>query len=142
MYFLLLLDCFDFAYGYICVCIYSITLSIVVINFCLYIGLLHFCGVFLFSFFFHFFFSLFYNFNFLNLLYFSTFILLFAFPTVLSPLQLIFNVYKSSYTSVQLFISILSSFSFFPFLSTYLFCFSCFIPHLAPCFSFVFQFVL
>ena len=34
-------------------------------------------------------------------------------------------------------------FLFFPFLSTYLlFCLHCFIPHLAPYFSFVFQFVL
>ena len=50
-----------------------------------------------FSFFFllPFFSFLFYNFNFLNLLYFSTFIPLFAFPTVIFPLQLIFNVYKS-----------------------------------------------
>jgi len=50
--------------------------------------------------------------------YFSTFIPLFAFPTILFPLQLIFNVYKSSLsTSIQLCIPILS---FFPFLSTYL----------------------
>jgi len=35
-------------------------------------------------------------FNFLSLLYFSAFISLFAIPTVLFPLQLIFNVYKSS----------------------------------------------
>ena len=53
-----------------------------------------------FPFFHFFFFSLFYNFNFLNLLYFSTFIPLFAFPTVLFPLQLIFNVHKSSSTSI------------------------------------------
>ena len=36
------------------------------------------------------------NLNFLNPFYFSTFIFLFAFPTVLFPLQLIFNVYKAS----------------------------------------------
>jgi len=45
---LLLLDCFDFPYGYICICVYSVTLFIIVIN--LYIGILQFCGVF-FSFF-------------------------------------------------------------------------------------------
>ena len=44
---LFLLDCFDFVYG--CICEYSVTLSIVVINLCLYIGCLQFCGVFLFS---------------------------------------------------------------------------------------------
>ena len=68
---LFLLDCFDFAYGYICICVYSVTLFIVVINLCLYIGLLQFFGVFLFSSSF-FSFSLFYNinFNFLNLLQF------------------------------------------------------------------------
>ena len=44
-----------------------------------------------------FYFPLFYNFNFLNLLlFFSTFTPLFAFPTILFPLQLIFNIYKSS----------------------------------------------
>ena len=36
--------------GCICICVYSVTLFIVVINLCLYIGLLQFCGVFLFSF--------------------------------------------------------------------------------------------
>ena len=51
---LFLLDCFAFAYGCICICVYSVKLSIVVINLCLYIGLLQFCGVFLFSFFFFF----------------------------------------------------------------------------------------
>ena len=64
---------------------------IVVINLCLYIGLLQFCGVFLFVLF---------NFNFLNL-FFSTLIPLFAFLTVLSPLQLNFNVYMlTSSTSI------------------------------------------
>ena len=55
-----------------------------------------------FSFFFSFVFSLFYNFNFFKAYYiFSTFTHLCAFPTVLFPLQLIFNVYKpSSSTSV------------------------------------------
>ena len=50
---LFLLDCFDFAYG--CIHVYSVTLFIVVMDLCLYIGLLQFCGVlpfFLFSFFF------------------------------------------------------------------------------------------
>ena len=46
--------CFEFAYGCICICVYSVTFSIV-INLCLYIALLQFCGVFLFSFFFLFF---------------------------------------------------------------------------------------
>ena len=77
---------------------------------------------------------------FLTYYIFSTFIPLFAFPTVPFPLQLIFNVYKSSSTSLNL--HIYAFFSFFPFLSTYLFCFHIFIHHLAPCFSFVFQFVL
>ena len=55
-YTLFLLDCFDFAYGCICICVYSVTLSIVVIILCLYIGLLQFCVFlfFLFSFFFRF----------------------------------------------------------------------------------------
>jgi len=57
---------------------------IVVINLCLYIGLLQFCGV---------------SFSFLlifkPIIIFSTFIPLFALLTVLLPLQLIFNVYKS-----------------------------------------------
>ena len=65
---LFLLDCFDFAYGCICICVYSVTLFILVINLCLCPGLLQFCGVFpfslLFSFLFHFFFSLSYNFCF------------------------------------------------------------------------------
>ena len=107
---------FWFCCGCIYICVYLVTFFIAVKNLCLYSGLLKFCGIFLFflfSFFFHFLkiFPLFYTltFNFLNLLYFSTFIPLFAFPTVLCPLQLNFNVYKS-----------FSFFSFFPFLSTYL----------------------
>ena len=66
------LDCVDFAYGCIGICVYSVTLSTVVINLCLSVGLLQFCGVFifspLFSFFFFFFITL--MFNFFNLLYF------------------------------------------------------------------------
>ena len=71
-YTLFLLNCFDFAYGYTCFCVYSVTLSIVVINLCLYIGLLLFCGLFLFSclFFFSFLFIIILFLNFLNLLYF------------------------------------------------------------------------
>jgi len=45
-----------------------------------------------------FFFSQFYFFKPINI--FSTFIPLFAFPNVLFPLQLIFNAYKSSSTSI------------------------------------------
>ena len=65
-----LLGCFDFAYGCICICVYSVTLFVVVINLCLYVGLLQFCGVFLFFFLFLLPFFLLYDFNFLNLLYF------------------------------------------------------------------------
>ena len=97
---LFLSDCFDFAYGCICTCVYSVTLFIVVVNLCLYTGPLQFCRVFLFflfSFFFYFFsFLYFIILIFKKLLYFSKFIPLFAFPTLLFPLQLIFNVYKSS----------------------------------------------
>ena len=85
---------FDFAYGCLCICVYSVTFSNVIINLCLYIGLLQFCGVFFFSLF------SFFNFNFFKpITIFSTFILLFAFPTGLFPFQLIFNVYKSSSSS-------------------------------------------
>ena len=59
---LFLLDCFDFAYG--CICVYSVTLFTVVINLCIYIGLLQFCGVF---FFFPFFSSSIFFFSFLFL---------------------------------------------------------------------------
>ena len=60
-----------------------------------------------------FFFFLFSFFNFLKpIIIFYTFIPLFAFPTILFPIKLIFNVYKSSLsTSVYLCICILS---FFP----------------------------
>ena len=47
-----LLGCFDFAYGCICICVCSVTLFIVVINHCIYIGLSQLCGVFLLFFFF------------------------------------------------------------------------------------------
>ena len=78
---------------------YSVTVFIVAINLCIYIGLLQFCGVFLFFplFFLLPFFSSFLYFKcFKPYFIFSTFISLFAFPTVLFPLQLIFDVYKSS----------------------------------------------
>ena len=68
------------------ICVYSVTLFIVVINLCLYIGLLQLCGVFLFPPFF-FLLPLFFLLSFLifkNLLFFCTFIPLFAFPTVFS----------------------------------------------------------
>ena len=66
---LFLLDCFDFAYGCKCICVYSVTFFIVVINLCLYTGLLQFCEFSFFSPFFFllpflFFFPLFNNFNF------------------------------------------------------------------------------
>ena len=86
---------------YVCMCVYSVTIFTVAINLCLYIGPLQFCGIFLF-FLFSFFFSFFPSFfiilikHFLNLFYFSTIIALFAFPTALFPLQLIFNVYESA----------------------------------------------
>ena len=51
--------------------------------------------------------------------FFSIFILLFAFPAVLFPLQLTFNVYKSSSTLYST-LHVYSFFSFFPFCSTYL----------------------
>jgi len=81
--------------------VYSITLFIVVINLCLYVELLQFCELFLFFFFF--FFRLFFiilTFNFLTYYFFYIFITLFAFPTVLFHMQLNFNVYKPSSTSI------------------------------------------
>ena len=96
---LFLLDYFDFDDGYICICVYSVTLSLLSTS----VSTLGFAVLWtfpffpLFAFLFHFFlFPLFPNFNFLNLLYVSTCIPSFAFPTVLFPLKLIFNVYKSS----------------------------------------------
>ena len=66
-YTLFLLGSFDFAYGGLCICVYSVTLLSVVTNLCIYTGLLQFCGVFLYFFLFFFllpFFFLLYNFNF------------------------------------------------------------------------------
>ena len=62
------------------------------------------------------------NLNFLNLLlFFCAFLPLFAFPSVLSLLQLVFNIYKSSLlTSIYLCISTLSFFFFLSFFSSYL----------------------
>ena len=65
---------------------------------------------------------------------------MFAFPIVLFPLQLIFNVGKSSSSTSNNF-AYLDLLSFLPSQHVCQFCFHCFIPHLAPCFSFVFQFV-
>ena len=100
---LFLLDCFDFAYGCIRISVYSVTL------YCCYktsASTLGFCSSVEFSFFFLFFFLLpffflfFIIFIFKPIIFFSTFTPLFAFPTVLFPLPLIFNVYKSSSTSI------------------------------------------
>ena len=61
-----------------------------------------FLFLFLFSFFFYFFCFKILTFNFKIYYIFSTFILFFAFLTALLPLQLIFNVYKSSsFTSIM-----------------------------------------
>ena len=67
--------------------------------------MLGFCSSVEFSLFFNLFFVLFYfyfNFKLFKepIIIFSTFIPLFAFPTLLFPLQLIFNVYKSLSTSI------------------------------------------
>ena len=89
---LFLLNCFDFAYQvYIYMCIFSNTF------YCCYKPLpLHWAFAVLWSFPF-FFLLFFFVISFFKTYYiFSTFIPLFAFPTVLFPLQLIFNVYKSS----------------------------------------------
>ena len=97
------------------------------------------------SFFFHvLIFSLLYNFYFLNLLYFSTFIPLFAFLTVLFPLHL--SLIYINLLHLPLFnFAYLFFLSFLSFLSSRhicQFCFHCFIPHLAPYLSFIFQFVV
>ena len=73
---LFLFDCFNYAYECVCICVYSVTFFIVVINFCINIWLFQFCGVFpvffFFSFFFHFFFffKIILTFHVLKLLYF------------------------------------------------------------------------
>ena len=83
-----LLYCFDFAYECIRRCVYSVTLFIVVINFSICIGLLQFCGVFLFSFFW-FFFPLFFIiliFNFLKpIIFFLHLFLCLSFLLFFSP---------------------------------------------------------
>ena len=93
--------------GCICIHVYSVTLFSV-INLCRYNGLLQFCADFLFyffpfSFFFDFLLSSFSNFQFSffeTYHIFSTCIPFFAFLTILFPLQLSFNVRKSSSTSI------------------------------------------
>ena len=91
----------------------SVTFFIVVVYLCLYIGLLQFSRVFLFFFFFSFLKKI------LNLfLFFLHLTPLFAFPTVLSPLQLsvtYINLYLPLFNFAYLFFV-----SFSPFLSTYL----------------------
>jgi len=69
---------------------FSVTFFIAAINLCLYVGLLQFCGVFLF------YLSLFFNFYFFKPIIIFFYIYSFVFPIVLFPLQLIFNVCKSS----------------------------------------------
>ena len=91
------------------------------------------------------FFPLFYNFKFFKpIVFFSTFIPLFSFSSVLFPLQLIFNVYKSSHLPLFNFAYLFFlSFLFFLFSQhTCQFYFHCFIPQLTPCSQFVFHFVL
>ena len=100
---LFLLDCFDFAYGSICIFVYSVTLFTVVINLCLYIGPLQSCA-----------------FLFLPCSQSLMYINLLHLP--------LFNFVCLPFPSLPLNIC--------------QFCIHCFIPHLAPCFSLVFQFVL
>ena len=66
-----------------CISVYPVTFFIVVINLCLYTGLLQFCAVFLFF--------LVLTLIFKPIIIFSTFIPLFAFPTVLFPLLLLLS---------------------------------------------------
>ena len=83
-----LLDCFNFAHGCICICVYSVTLFIVAKNLCLHIGLLQFCGVFhsFFPFSFFFLFFLFYTFNFLKpIIFFLHLFLCLPFLLFISP---------------------------------------------------------
>ena len=92
---------------------------------------------------FSFFFLIFIILIFLNLLY-VFYIYSFTFPTVLFPLavkSLMFmnHLHLSLFNFAFLFLSFLSSLSSQHICS---FCFHCFIPHLAPCSSFAFQFVL
>jgi len=101
---LFLLKCFDFAYGCICICVYSVTLFIVVYKplplwwaFAVLWSFPFFLPFLLFSSLLSYFFSPFFIIlTFKTYYIFSTFTPLFIFPTVLFPLQLIFNGYKSS----------------------------------------------
>ena len=98
-----------------------------------------------FPFFFNFlFFSLFYNFNFQAIIFFLHLCLCVPFLPFFSPcsksLMYINLLYLPLFSFAYLFFL-----SFLSFLSSQLicqFCFHCFIPQMAPCFSFVFQFVL
>ena len=96
----------------------------VVINLCLYVGLLQFCGVSLF-------FLSFFNFTILNLLlFFFTFIPLFAFPTVLFPMQLILYIHLLHLRLFNFPYLFFLSFPLYIFVS---FVFIALLPHLAPC---------
>ena len=86
---LFLLDCFNFAYGCICICVYSVTLFIVAINFCLYIAALQFCGVLLLLLFYFFHFSpLSYNFDLKKTIIFFLHLFLCLIFLLFSPLAL------------------------------------------------------
>ena len=111
------------------------TLFIVVVYLCLYVGLLQFCGVFLFFSFFSFFFSFLYKLKILNLLYFFyiySFVCLFycSFPLAV-------NLWHIQIFFIHLCVP-LRICSFLPFLSAYLLvCPRCSVPHWAPCCSLV-----
>ena len=70
------------------------------------------------------------TFNFFNLLYFSTFIPLFAFPTVLFPLQLILYIHLLHLRLFNFPYLFFLSFPLYIFVS---FVFIALLPHLAPC---------
>ena len=110
---LFLLDCFDFAYG--CICVYSVTLSTVT-NLCLFIGLLQFYGFF-FPFFHFFSFLYFIILMFLNQLYFlyicslRLYFLLFFPPCSYSLMYvnlLQLPLFNFAYLSILTFLSFLS----------------------------------
>ena len=127
-------------------CIFS-HIFIVVINLCLYIGLSQFCGVFLFFPFFFLLPSFFFLFlifklkNFLNLVYFFyiySFVCLSYcyFPLAVNLIYINLLYLPLCNFAYLCFLSFLSSQRISQFY------FHCFIPHLAPCFRFIFQFVL
>ena len=74
----------------------SVTVFIVVINLCLYIGLFQFCGILLFLFLLYFFLILFFK-----LIIFSTFIPFFAFPNILCPCALHYLEHPERFTELQ-----------------------------------------